>query len=74
MKSLIPSKRTLTKAGRDFLMIGLPTALLWIVGHPADLHQFGVSAETGAKIVGYATSGLFLYRLWRQMRGTEPTV
>lgn len=72
MKSLIPSQRTIDKTVRDFLMIGLPTVLLWIVGHPADLGQFGISAETGAKIVGYATGGLFLYRVWRQMRGTEP--
>lgn len=71
---LIPSRRTIDKAIRDMLVIGIPGVALWVIGHPADLEGFGLDAGETAKLVGYATTVLFLYRTWRQWRGSEPIV
>jgi len=73
VKSLIPSKRTAIKLGRDALVIGIPALAVWVIGHPANLADAGLSGEEVVKLTSYASGLLMLYRIWRQFRGTEPT-
>lgn len=74
MKLLLPTERTMRKTLRDFAVIALPAILIWVIGHPADLQGFGLDAAQTAKVIGYATGGLALWRWLRDARGTGPTV
>ena len=57
--------RTAQKLGRDLLVIGIPGALIWVIGHPVELERFGLDGGETLKVTGYAASLLALYRIGR---------
>lgn len=64
--------RSTRKAARDLAVIGVPAALIWIVGHPVELGRAGLDEGEVVKVTAYATSVLAIWRFGRAYLGRGP--